>query len=161
MTITTIRKALVSDRAAILQLVPRLRAFGEVRFHAAADLDAGECRTINRFFESPVEGTQLWVAEHPVSGVSGAAYAERVLDYFTREPHAHLGILMVAKQAEGTGVARALIDQVERWSHENGLKRLTLNVFATNARARGFYEHLGFDLDVVRYAKIIDDRSTD
>jgi hypothetical protein len=36
----TIRKAISSDRAAILQLVPRLRAFGTPPFHEPPDLDA-------------------------------------------------------------------------------------------------------------------------
>jgi GNAT superfamily N-acetyltransferase len=151
-----IREAISSDRAAILQLVPRLRAFGTPLFHAAADLDAGERRTIDRYFDARPDGTQLWVAEHTAPAIAGAAYAQQMLDYFTQKPHAHLGILVVAEHSEGLGVARALMRQVEDWARANGLKMLTLNVFATNERARGFYEHVGFDRDIVRYAKSID-----
>jgi GNAT superfamily N-acetyltransferase len=152
-----IREAISPDRAAILQLVPRLRAFGTPPFHAVADLDAGESRTIDRYFDARPDGTQLWVAESSARAIAGAAYAQRMIDYFTQEPHAHLGILVVAENAEGLGVAKALMRQVEDWSRNNGLKMLTLNVFATNQRARRFYEHIGFESDIVRYAKSIDE----
>jgi GNAT superfamily N-acetyltransferase len=79
-----------------------------------------------------------------------------LIDYFTQKPHAHLGILVVADHAEGLGVARALMLHVEDWARHNGLTKLTLNVFATNLRARGFYEHIGFERDIVRYAKAIE-----
>jgi len=149
----TIREATNGDLAAIVQLIPRLRAFGPVRHRSEEVLDAGERRTIERYFEARPPGSQLWVAEHPAKGVSGVAYAERMIDYFTQAPHGHLGILAVAERAEGLGIARALMRQVEDWSRENGYSILTLNVFAANERARAFYERAGFEIDTLRYAK--------
>jgi GNAT superfamily N-acetyltransferase len=118
-----IREAIGADRDAILRLVPRLRAFGTTAFHQAADLDEGERRTINQYFEGPPEGARLWVAEdEAASGIAGAAYAQRMIDYFTQGPHAHLGILMVAEQSEGCGVGRALMHRVEDWARKNRFK---------------------------------------
>jgi GNAT superfamily N-acetyltransferase len=85
--------------------------------------------------------------------VEGAAYAECLTDYFTQETHGHLGILMVAENAEGHGLARLLVRTVEDWARGRGLRYLSLNVFAGNQRARSFYERAAFSVDTLRYVK--------
>ena len=149
----SVRPAIRTDHARVLDLVPRLRAFGAVPLRSAHDLDAGECRTVNRYFESPPHGAQLWVAETSEGTVEGAVYAESVADYFTQERHGHVGILMVSEEAEGRGIARLLLDVVENWCRVSGFRLLTLNVFAGNSRARSFYERAAFRPDVLRYVK--------
>ncbi len=49
------------------------------------------------------------------------------------------------RRGDGHGVARALLDGVERWALGLG-DTLRLEVHETNARARRFYEKLGFTL---------------
>jgi GNAT superfamily N-acetyltransferase len=149
-----VRVAQAADRQGVLALVPRLREFGSVLLRPVDALDAGEARTLNAYFDLPTEGAKLWVAkanEH----IIGAAYATVMIDYFTREQHAHLGIFMVAQASEGSGVAGALLDTVERWAGDCGFRFLTLNVFAANERARRFYERHQFEADIVRYLKPI------
>jgi len=150
-----IRTAAAADRTQVLALVPRLRAFGSVPLRLPADLDAGEHRTLSRFFDSSPspEGKHLWVAEVEAGQIAGAAYAERVRDYFTNEFHGHLGILMVSEKAEGLGVGRALITTVEEWARANSFRYLSLNVFAGNERAKAFYERGAYQLDYLRYVK--------
>jgi GNAT superfamily N-acetyltransferase len=148
-----VREAQPADRTAILGMVPRLRAFGSVPLRAASALDAGEQRTVNTFFDSPREGSVLYVAEQTAGVVAGAAYAERMKDYFTEEIHGHLGILMVARSAEGHGVGRALVIAIEQWALAGGFRFLTLNVFAGNQHAREFYERAAYKPDIVRYFK--------
>ncbi len=116
-------------------------------------LDAGERRTLARYFAAPAEGSRLWVAEGDDGVLLGAAYGESLWDYFTEETHGHLGILVVARQAARRGVGRALIQAVESWARERGFRFLTLNVFARNFDARQFYERSGFSEDTVRYVK--------
>ncbi|WP_369333663.1 GNAT family N-acetyltransferase [Corallococcus sicarius] len=41
----------------------------------------------------------------------------------------------------------------EAWAREQGYDRLTLTVFAGNARARAFYERLGFGEETLRLVK--------
>jgi GNAT superfamily N-acetyltransferase len=120
---------------------------------SASALDAGEGRVLNAFFDDRKADTALWVAEHAVTTVVGAAYAEMITDYFTQERHGHLGILMVAQEAEGRGVGRRLLETVERWAHEQGSRFLTLNVFARNGNAFAFYERSGFQSDFMRMIK--------
>jgi GNAT superfamily N-acetyltransferase len=150
-----IRLASPLDRERVLGLVPRLRSFGPVPLRSAHDLDAGEGRTLNRYFDAPgsLEGAGLWVAETRAGSVEGAAYAERVTDYFTQELHAHLGILMISENAQGRGVGRLLLETVEKWARTSGFRFLSLNVFAGNERARSFYEHAAFRLDTLKYVK--------
>ena len=55
--------------------------------------------------------------------------------------------------AEGSGVGRALMAHAEEWTRHRDLPLLTLNVFASNTRARRFYEKAGFDPEFLKYAK--------
>lgn len=60
----TVRPAASRDAAAVLALVPRLRAFEPPStFRPPAALDAGEQRTLRRFFDGNPAGACLWVAE--------------------------------------------------------------------------------------------------
>ena len=69
-------------------------------------------------------------------------------------------MIATTSAAEGSGVARALIAEAERWTAERGLPLLTLNMFAGNGRARRFYEVAGFDVEMVKYAKPVTSTST-
>ncbi|MGH8238505.1 MAG: GNAT family N-acetyltransferase [Steroidobacteraceae bacterium] len=103
----TVRPATSRDAAAVLALVPRLRAFTSAStLRPPAALDAGEQRTLRRFFGENPAGALLWVAEDEGT-IVGMAYAERATDYFTQESHGHLGILAVAEHAEGRGIGKA------------------------------------------------------
>ena len=150
-----IRTARSEDREAIVAIVPRLRAFGEVPLYAAKQLDDGERVTLERALENMPEGATLLVAELDELGVVGFAYAHSDSDYFTNETHAHLGIIAVAESGEGKGVGRALLDAIETWSAASGHRFLTLNAFENNAHARAFYERAGYAVDTVRYYKKI------
>ena len=154
----TIRPATSRDEAAVLALVPRLRAFQSSSAQSSSilrspeTLDAGERRTLQRFFGGNPAGACLWAADDEGS-IVGMAYAERAIDYFTQESHGHLGIIAVAGHAEGRGIGQALLATVEQWSREAGFRFLSLNVFADNARAVGIYEKAAYRADFVRYVK--------
>lgn len=151
----TIRPARAEDRREVLDLIPRLRAFGPPPLRPPEALDAGEQRTLDRFFAQQPANARLWVAEGTDSAMLGAAYAEEATDYFTQETHGHLGILIVAASAEGLGIGPALMRAVEQWAADRGDRFLTLNVFAGNTRAIGLYEHLGYGPDTIRYVKTL------
>ena len=149
----TVRASTSADRPHVLALVPRLRAFGPPPLRSPEALDAGELRTLNRFFDEHPDGTALWVAEDARGTIVGAAYAERAIDYFTQEPHAHLGILAVAAEAEGRGVGRALMETMEQSAADQGYRFVTLNVFAGNDRAAAIYARAGYRPDATKLVK--------
>ena len=157
MTSFHIRDARTSDLRAVLDLVPRLRAFGSQPLRDDRDLDRAERDALTRAFDVLPLGAALFVAERAgmESLIAGVAYAETATDYFTRERHAHLAILAVSPEMEGQGVGRALMEAVEAWGLRLGYRMVTLNVFAANERARRVYERAGYSPDTIRYAKEI------
>ena len=158
MTAITVRDATPADREFILALVPRLRAFGPSSLRPIDALDGAERQILDRVLATRPPDTTLVVAEHGTLGRVGVAYAETATDYFTREPHGHLGILIVAETGEGKGVGQALLAAFEEWSRKQGHRFVTLNVFAGNARAREVYERAGYWADTLRYAKQLEPR---
>ena len=74
-------------------------------------------------------------------------------DYFTHEPVPHIEVLAVDPAAQGRGVARALMHAAESWAREQGFERISLNVWVQNERARGLYEHLGYEPETMHYLK--------
>lgn len=148
-----VRPATSDDRDAALALVPRLRAFGTVPLRSAADLDRAEREALRGALAAPRADAAVLVADLPGMPVAGLAYVHEAADYFTREVHGHLAILVVAGGAEGRGVGRALLAAAEEWAAGRGHRFLTLNVFAANVRARAVYERAGFAPDTLRYFK--------
>lgn len=147
-----VRNAREEDRPAILALVPRLRAFGAPELRPVEDLDRAEAEALSRALTALPENAVLLVAELDAQ-VAGVAYAESATDYFTKERHGHLGILIVAEHAEGRGVGRALLGAIDQWAKSRGYRFVTLNVFEGNAHARKVYERAGYTIDTLKYVK--------
>jgi GNAT superfamily N-acetyltransferase len=145
------------DLAALLPLVGRLASFGPPPWREAAEMT----RTVEAQFrrlaaEGLPPGHALLLAESADGGVLGFVYLEVQRDFFTQRPHGHVSDVAVAAEAEGTGVGRALMAAAEAWARQSGFDRLTLNVFALNARARAFYGRLGYGEDTVRMVKLLE-----
>lgn len=76
---------------------------------------------------------------------------EQVMGFYKAQRHigraahvAYLGTLAVAPEAQGQGIAAAMLqDAIERL-RRSGVTRVELTVEADNARAIAFYERLGF-----------------
>ncbi|MEZ4563813.1 MAG: GNAT family N-acetyltransferase [Thermomicrobiales bacterium] len=75
------------------------------------------------------------------------------LDYFTDHPRAYVEILVVAEEAEGRGIGKALMSHAEQWGREHGCLEVVLDVFANNSGAIAFYERIGFAPDHLRMSK--------
>ena len=59
---------------------------------------------------------------------------------------AHLTRLGVAPAMRGKGLARGMMQEIADEAYEAGADHLTLNVYASNLRARHIYEQLGFEV---------------
>ena len=151
-----VRSARPEDRAFVLETAGRLSAFGPPAWRSPEEVVEGEARTLRAFFERPPEDAALLVAETTPGEPAGFAYLETLRDYFTREAHTHIGILAVAKNAEGRGVGSALLAAAEDWARSRGSRTLTLNVFEGNRRARALYERHGFLAESLRYVRTLD-----
>jgi ribosomal protein S18 acetylase RimI-like enzyme len=166
----TVRDGTAADRDFVMATARRLAAFAPPPWRSAEEIVAGEVQYLQNFFDGRLKGPLLLVATvgdaphraepqqtppmdqpQPV----GFALLEPAIDYFTGESHAHLGMIAVIEAAEGTGVSTALMTAAERRARAQGFSKITLNVFEGNARARRFYERLGFNVEIVRYLKVL------
>jgi GNAT superfamily N-acetyltransferase len=149
-----VRRARADDRPFVEAATGRLADFGPPSWRTAGEIVAGERRTLRRFFEGGSPDSELLIAEQAGTPL-GFALLEPLVDYFTEQPHGHIGILSVSHEAEGRGVAGALMRAAEEWAREHGYKKLTLAVFEGNQRARSVYEHLGYRPETLRYVKTL------
>ena len=146
----SIRQARPDDQAFAEAMCRRRVDFPLAPWRTPEEIIEADRRVIEAFFVSPPEGQALLVAE--VDGVrAGIAFLETPTDYFTRRPHAHLGVLCVAREHEGRGAGRALLDACVDWARSMGSDRLTLSAMVNNSRARALYARQGFGEEYVRY----------
>lgn len=149
MTIT-IRQARPDDQAFAEAMCRRLVDFPLAAWRTPEEIIEADRRMIEAFFLTPPDGQALLVAE--LDGArAGIAFLETPTDYFTRRSHAHLGVLCVAREHEGHGVGRALLDACVAWAKARGSDRLTLSAMVNNSRARALYARHGFGEEYVRY----------
>ena len=71
-------------------------------------------------------------------------HAERYKTLYFEELVNLLG-LAVAKDYRRQGVATELMNQVEHWTKDNGIKMIRLNSGSSRKEAHEFYRKLGFD----------------
>jgi len=149
----TIRPALPTDEAALLALSPRLAAFPLPAWRTAGEIAAADHRILLDALHRPDGGTVILVAIGEADEVLGYVFASSRTDYFTGERHGHVEVLALAPEAEGQGLARRLMTAAESWATGLGYRRMSLNVFATNTRARGLYDRLGYGEETMHYVK--------
>ena len=150
-----IRDARAEDEAALVALTGRLALFEVPAWRTAAQITAADHPLLRDALRHPVPENSIVVAESPTGTIAGFVFSTTRQDYFTGTAHAHIEILTVAESAEGQGVGRALLAAAEGWARGRGYAHVTLNVFATNARARAVYERSGYEQETVHYLKPI------
>jgi GNAT superfamily N-acetyltransferase len=165
----TVREGTAADRDFVVETARRFAAFGPPPWRSALEVVAGEVRCLDEFFDGRLSGRTLLIAEdvpdvpaspEPRSGAGGPAgfaFLEPAVDYFSGEPHGHIGMIAVTEAAEGRGAGAALMRAAEDWARRHSYSKLTLNVFDGNTRARQVYERFGYQIETLRYVKAIDE----
>ena len=149
------RPATADDEPFLLGLTGRLAEFPLPEWRTAGEIAQADHRILLDALRHPTPESLILIAEAPEGTPAGYVFARTATDYFTSQRHAHVEVLAVAPHAEGKGVGRALLDQVEDWASRLGYRQVTLNVFARNERARQVYEHLGYLPETVHYRKAL------
>jgi GNAT superfamily N-acetyltransferase len=62
------------------------------------------------------------------------------------DPRAEIWGLVVSESARGKGAGRALVEAAEDWAARLGLDVMAVHSNVVRDRARGFYEHLGYNV---------------
>jgi ribosomal protein S18 acetylase RimI-like enzyme len=152
----SIRPARLDDEPFLVGLTPRLADFPLPPWRAAEEIAQADRRQLHDALRGELLHSAILVAELSPGGErAGYVFATTKHDYFTRAAHAHVEILAVEAEAEGRGVARALMNAIEQWSRRRGYTWVTLNVFDRNARARELYDDLGYEPETVHYRKAL------
>ncbi|MFD2369528.1 GNAT family N-acetyltransferase [Brevibacillus sp. GCM10020057] len=70
-----------------------------------------------------------------------------------RDGHPWLGLLMIARHAQGNGYAKEFLDCLIHWYRENGYTSLHLGVLEKNKAVVPFYESCGFAVYEERFSE--------
>ncbi|MDH4107598.1 MAG: GNAT family N-acetyltransferase [Gammaproteobacteria bacterium] len=149
----TIRPARAGDGDAMLALMPRLADFDIPATRRAEHLWTHDAELLQQWLAGRADGCYVHVAADERGTVVGMAMFRLRPELLSDEPSAHLEAIAVARQAEGKGVAAALLAACEEDARSRGALSMTLHVFACNRRARAFYDRSGYDGELMRYTK--------
>ncbi len=149
----SIRPARLDDLDAIRRLLPRLAEFELPPGRVAEHLWQGDEKILLGWAAGKEPDCLIQVALDEDQRVLGVAMSRLRPELLSGEPSAHLEVLMVAKSAEGSGIGRALMDAAESAARKRGARSITLHAFAANARACRLYEGLGYDGELIRFTK--------
>ena len=146
-----VRPARVDDREAILALMPRLAAFDVPASRDPKHLWMSDAKMFERWCGGEEDACLVLVAVDERSRIVGLAMATLRPELLSKEPSSHL------EGMSGKGIGRLLLDAMEVEVREHGALSMTLHVFASNSRARGFYEKSGYHGELMRYIKPLDE----
>jgi GNAT superfamily N-acetyltransferase len=98
--------------------------------------------TVDRYFTAQ---TPLWFVLAEDGGARIACmWMGIAIDQITGKRHPNIFLLYVEPAYRRQGIARALMQNVERWAKSQGYTQIGLQVFTTDRPAIALYEKLGY-----------------
>ena len=102
----------------------------------------------------------LLVAEKEQEVISsGYARMEAAKPYLQHTQYAYLGFMYTAPLYRGRGINRLIMDALEKWSSEQGVTELRLDVYYDNEPAIKAYEKAGYKKHMIEMRKKAGDGS--
>lgn len=150
-----IRLASDADLPFVLSLTPRLSGVPRPAWHNLTDMVAFQDRFMKATLQPEASGAATYIAINASNDSIGYIHIQPGRDGVTDEPCGYVSLLAVKEGFEGGGVATSLMKRAEEWAREQGYRLLSLDVFATNARAVKFYEGFGFGAETIRLVKTL------
>ncbi len=147
-----VRPARSSDRDFIVRLAHRFAEFELPVWLDRRSVTEGTARQLERALAKTDDRSALLIAETDGSPL-GFAWVHLLNDFYGGPDLAKIS--EIAVERDGTGAGSALMAACERWAAQRGCERLVLNVMEGNGRARGFYEHHGFEPEYTMLVKVI------
>ena len=153
MTEITLRAATPADMAFVHSLSPRLAGVPRPPWHDLAAMEGFQDRYIAATYAAPDKDARTVIAWSAAGDRLGYVHMRPGKDGVTEEPCGYVSLLALTKEAEGSGVAHALMQAAEDWARGLGYRLLSLDVFAHNRHAVAFYERRGFEAETLRMVK--------
>jgi GNAT superfamily N-acetyltransferase len=150
-----IRPATTADRPFLDSLDDRLVQEAEAPGITRENFDAFQFRYTQSALDNPPPGSAILIAVDAAGTPLGYIHLEPTQDSLSGTTAGYVSILAVTAEAEGRGIARRLMEEAESWAVKSGYRFLLLDVFASNATARRFYERGGFVADSLRLRRLI------
>jgi ribosomal protein S18 acetylase RimI-like enzyme len=138
-----IRAAGEADAAFVAGLVSSLLEFGSPAWQDPERLAPGLAEVLTSAVRAQDPRSTVLIAQS-ASGTRLGFISLTVREDVTGVERGHVRDLGVIEDARQMGVGSALMRAGEAWARERGLPVLGLDVWATNERARAFYETLGY-----------------
>jgi ribosomal protein S18 acetylase RimI-like enzyme len=151
----TIRPCQPSDREAVLEIALRMGEDLLPPWRDRAKALEWERQEALQIVAPAQPGAEVFIAAGPDGTVLGFLYLYEQADFLTGVAQGYIADFAVSHAAEGQGIGRALMIAAEKHCRDKGYPTLALDVFATNHRAREFYERGGFQMETIKYVKIL------
>ena len=88
---------------------------------------------------------RLFVAKRPDRPIVGWIHVQATY-LLESDPRAEIWGLVVSEGARGLGAGRALVEAAEQWAVRLKLDAVVVRANQMRAQAKGFYEHLGYEI---------------
>jgi len=85
--------------------------------------------------------------------VVGLVGMHRMVTIHREAPVGRIPVLVVAKEAQGHGLGRMLVNAAEQWCRKKGCKLIEVTSNDRRADAHAFYRHMGYERTSVRFFK--------
>lgn len=84
---------------------------------------------------------------------SGYSSIRKAKDYLKHKQYAYIGFMYVKPEHRGKGVSRQILDALEKWSIDQGITEIRLEVYKENLAAVRAYEKFGFNANLLEMRK--------
>lgn len=142
-----------ADRVFMLSLNERLVSVSRAPTHSEAEVAVFQEQFTASAWSNDIETNATFVAVGEDGRRLGYVNVREAPDEIGQEKCGYIALLAVVVEAEGKGVAQALVSKAEHWSKQQGFHRLSLDVFASNQRAQQFYKKAGYQSEMIRVIK--------
>lgn len=138
----TIRKAVMSDLDVLLGFEQAV-VEAERPFDPTLKSEGAFYYDIEKLISAP--HIEMLVAESDGDIIgSGYAHIKKSDPYLRHAEHSYLGFMYVVPEYRRKGVNRMIVDALLRWSFEQNVREIRLEVYAGNTAAVRAYEKAGF-----------------
>jgi len=145
-----VREATVHDYEGLSNIFAEVDAMHSEALPHIFKESEGPARSLEFISDTIVDqDTVLFVAESDgrIIGLVHVRIRESPrLSTVIRRRYAYIDEIAVTREARGSTVGRALMEEAERWAIQKGASELELNVWAFNTGATGFFQRLGYKM---------------